>query len=61
VDIFLRLSECTRLNAPNGILIGSAVLEGFKIVTDRPTDRQTDRQTTLYAPSVTVGRIHIVA
>jgi len=35
--------------------IGSAVVAGLTIVTDRPTDRQTDHA----SPSVRVGRIYV--
>jgi len=34
----------TRVHKPNAIYIGSAVISGLTIVTDRPTDRPTDRQ-----------------
>jgi len=33
----------TRVHIPNGTSIGSAVLVGLTVVTDRPADRQTDR------------------
>ena len=42
------LLGATRVHAPNGISIGSAVFAGFEIVADRLTDRQTDHT----APSV---------
>jgi len=48
------------VHTSNGILIGTAISAGLRIMTDRLTDQLTHRQTDHATPSITAGHIYAV-